>query len=70
MAWFSLPEKEIAMDPFAADIVARSRRHDLTDEAESSRNARTARDCAEEPRPQPRPKGGSVRARRLVAWPG
>lgn len=58
------------MDPFSADIIARSRRQEMADDAEASRNARIARDCAEEPRPQPRPKGGSVRARRLVAWPG
>jgi hypothetical protein len=58
------------MDPFSADIIARSRRQEMADEAEASRTARMARDCAEEPRPQPRPKGGSLRARRLVAWPG
>jgi len=58
------------MDPFSADIIARSRRQELADEAEASRAARTARDRVDEPRPQPRPKGGSLRARRLVAWPG
>jgi hypothetical protein len=58
------------MDPYSIDILARSRRQELADEAEASRVARIARDCAGEPRPQPRPKGGSLRARRLVAWPG
>ena len=58
------------MDPFGADIVASSRRQDLIDEAETARIARAARDRSDEPRPQPRPKGGSARARRLVAWPG
>jgi hypothetical protein len=55
------------MDPYSVDIIARSRRQEMADEAEASR---VARDCAKEPRPQPRPKGGSLRARRLVAWPG
>jgi hypothetical protein len=58
------------MDPFSADIIASSRRHDLADDAEQSRRAHDARDCQEESRPAPRPKGGSLRARRLVAWPG
>lgn len=55
------------MDPYSAEIIARGRRQDLADEADA---ARLARDCVEESRPQPRPKGGSLRARRLVAWPG
>ena len=58
------------MDPFIADIIASTRRQDLIDEAETARTARAARDRSDEPCPQPRPKGGSVRARRLVAWPG
>ena len=57
------------MDPFSADIVARGRRQDMTDEAEQARLARTSRDCVEEPRPAPRPKRPAVRARR-VAWLG
>jgi hypothetical protein len=58
------------MDPYSADIIARGRRQDLADEAEVARVARTTRDHAEEERPAPRSKGGSLRARRLVAWPG
>jgi hypothetical protein len=57
------------MDPFSADIIAASRRQDLADDAEQSRSARDARDCQEEPRSAPRPKGRAVRARR-VAWLG
>lgn len=58
------------MDPFSVDIIASTRRRDLADEAEAARAARecAARDGARES--QPRPKGGSLRARRLVAWPG
>jgi hypothetical protein len=58
------------MDPFSVDIIARTRRQDMADEAEA---ARAARDCAARDgvrEAQPRPKGGSARARRLVAWPG
>ncbi|MGH3757314.1 hypothetical protein [Actinophytocola sp.] len=58
------------MDPFSADIVATSRRRVLADEAEVSRTARATRDSAEEPLPAPRPKVGTARARRLVAWQG
>jgi hypothetical protein len=62
-------EKEITMDPFSADIVARTHRQDLTDQAEESRRAAASRDCVEEPRPASRPKRPAVRARR-VAWLG
>jgi hypothetical protein len=58
------------MDPFIADIIARTRRQEMAADAEAARIARTARDHADEERPVPRPKGGSLRARRLVAWPG
>jgi hypothetical protein len=58
------------MDPYSAEIVASSRRQEMVDEAEASRTARAARECAEEPRPAPRPKGGSLHARRRVAWLG
>ncbi|HEV7651401.1 MAG TPA: hypothetical protein VGP26_24890 [Actinophytocola sp.] len=57
------------MDPFGADIVARTHRQDLTDQAEQARLARASRDCVEEQRPAPRPKRPAVRARR-VAWLG
>ena len=57
------------MDPFSADIVARTHRQDLTDQAAESRVARSSRDCAEEQRPAPRPKRPAARARR-VAWLG
>jgi hypothetical protein len=58
------------MDPFSVEIIARTRRQDLANEADA---ARAARDCAARDggrEPKPRPKGGSARARRLVAWPG
>ncbi|HEY7597397.1 MAG TPA: hypothetical protein VH969_29905 [Actinophytocola sp.] len=58
------------MDPFTADIIARTRRQEMADDAEAARAARAARDHTDEQRPAPRPKGGSLRARRLVAWPG
>jgi hypothetical protein len=57
------------MDPFSADIIARGRRQDLAAEAETTRVARTARECVEEPRPAPRPKRPAASARR-VAWLG
>ena len=58
------------MDPYTADIIASSRRQELADDAEAARIARAARDHADDERPAPRPKGGSLRAHRLVAWPG
>jgi hypothetical protein len=57
------------MDQFSADIIARSRRQDLAEEAETARAARSARECVEEPRPAPRPKRPAAGARR-VAWLG
>jgi hypothetical protein len=57
------------MDPFSADIIARTRRQDMADEAEQARRAAASRDCVEEPRPASRPKRPAVRARR-VAWLG
>lgn len=58
------------MEQYGADMIARVRRQELADDAKAERMARTARDHADDQRPVPRPKGGSLRARRLVAWPG
>jgi len=57
------------MDPFSADIIARSRRQDMAAEAEQARQAAASRDCVEESRPTSRSKRPTVRARR-VAWLG
>jgi hypothetical protein len=62
-------EKEITMDQFSADIIARTRRQDMAAEAEQARRAAASRDCVEEPRPASRQKRPAVRARR-VAWLG
>ena len=57
------------MDPYSADIIAGSRRQELTDEADAARTARAARECVAEPRPAPRPKRPATSPRR-VAWLG
>lgn len=57
------------MDPYSADIIARSHRQDLAAEAETARTARAARECVEEPRPAARPKRPAASPRR-VAWLG
>lgn len=51
------------MDPFAAHLIADSRRADLAADAEQSRLARASREGREEAKPAPRP-APRVRARR------